>query len=165
VVGGFWPLPGEIDIRPLLLSLLHVGHVIVLPETPPPGQPLWFRHWHPTATMRPGRFGTHYPDGPEMAPDWLLVPLLAFDDQGRRLGYGGGYYDRTLAELPGIPAIGCAFSAQRMNELPAGPLDIRLPRVATEQGVLTLSIALGGTAAIDDRNVMSTIVDTSSDGL
>ena len=137
-VGGFWPLPGEIDIRPLLEALHHAGHAVLLPETPPVGQPLRFRRWIPGAPMQRGRFGTLHPDGPEQAPDWLLVPLLAFDAQGHRLGYGGGYYDRSLAARPGLPCLGCAFAAQQIDEVPAGPLDVRLARVATEQGVRTL---------------------------
>ncbi len=135
-VGGFWPLPGEIDIRPLLAALHHAGHPVLLPETPPPGQPLIFRHWHPGAALRPGRFNTFHPDGPIETPTWLLVPLLAFDTAGRRLGYGGGYYDRTLAALPGALTIGCAFAAQQIDEVPAGPHDIPLHKIATEIGVI-----------------------------
>ena len=71
-----------------------------------------------------------------MLPDLLLVPLLAFDRSGRRLGYGGGYYDRTLAALPGRRTVGCAFAAQEVAEVPAGPLDARLDVVATECGVI-----------------------------
>ena len=71
-----------------------------------------------------------------MNPDWLLVPLLAFDRAGRRLGYGGGYYDRTLAALPGAKPIGIAYAAQEMAEVPAGPQDFRLPLIATEAGVI-----------------------------
>jgi 5-formyltetrahydrofolate cyclo-ligase len=66
----------------------------------------------------------------------LLVPLLAFDRQGRRLGYGGGFYDRTLAGLPGRLAIGCAYAVQELDEVPAGPYDARLAMVATEAGVI-----------------------------
>ena len=72
----------------------------------------------------------------EVRPDWLLVPLLAFDRAGRRLGYGGGYYDRTLARLPGAVAVGCAHAVQEVPEVPAGPEDARLAFVATERGVV-----------------------------
>jgi 5-formyltetrahydrofolate cyclo-ligase len=71
-----------------------------------------------------------------LAPDFLLVPLLAFDRAGRRLGYGAGYYDRTLAALPGRPAIGCAYAVQEVEAVPAGPQDARLDAVATERGVI-----------------------------
>ncbi len=136
VVSGFWPLAGEIDIRPLLLALHRRGHAILLPETPPRGRPLVFRHWHPGAAMRQERFGTVCPEGDTGTPDWLLVPLLAFDRSGRRLGYGGGYYDRTLAGLPGARAIGCAFAAQELDAVPADGHDARLDAVATERGVI-----------------------------
>ena len=82
------------------------------------------------------RFGTHRPIGELMVPDYLLVPLLAFDRHGHRLGYGAGYYDRTLAELPGAVSIGCAFAAQELDEVPAGPYDVPLHAIATEHGVL-----------------------------
>lgn len=99
VVSGFWPMGQEIDIRPLLLALHERGHPIVLPETPKRGNPLIFRLWYPGAVMVPERFGTFRPDGEMRAPDFLLVPLLAFDRRGYRVGYGAGYYDRTLAGL------------------------------------------------------------------
>ncbi len=133
VVSGFWPLAGEIDIR-LLLETLHArGHVVALPATPPRGQPLSFHVWTPGAPMRRERFGTFAPEGKTTRPDWLFVPLLAFDRRGHRLGYGGGYYDRTLAGLPQAVAIGCGFAAQEMGEVPAGPHDVRLAGVATER--------------------------------
>lgn len=86
--------------------------------------------------MIPERFGTQRPEGPTIVPDFLLVPLLAFDRRGNRLGYGGGYYDRTLAGLPGSIAVGCGFSAQMLDEVPASEYDARLQAVATEAGVL-----------------------------
>lgn len=135
-VSGFWPMPGEIDIRPLLAELHARGHPVLLPETPPLGNPLIFRHWHPGAEMRRERFGTYRPVGGIGRPAILFVPLLAFDHSGRRLGYGGGYYDRTLAGLPGACAIGCAFAAQELDAVPAGGHDRRLDAVATERGVI-----------------------------
>jgi 5-formyltetrahydrofolate cyclo-ligase len=135
VVAGFWPLPGEVDVRPLLLALAGRGHALVLPETTPRGERLRFRAWRPGDALVPGRWGTQRPEGPEGEPDWLLVPLLAWDGAGRRLGYGGGYYDRTLAELPGRFRLGCAFAVQRVDAVPAGPHDAVLDAVATDQGV------------------------------
>ena len=82
------------------------------------------------------RFGTLRPAGETGVPRVLYVPLLAFDRQGRRLGYGGGFYDRTLAGLPAATAIGCAFAAQELDEVPAGDYDARLAAVATERGVI-----------------------------
>ena len=133
VVGGVWPLPGEIDLRPLLRLLHAKGHPIALPFTPPKGHPLEFRAWHPGAVMREGRFGTHHPDGEVLIPDVLLVPLLAFDRAGNRLGYGGGYYDRTLAGLPGVRAVGFGFAAQEFPALCTEPTDRPLDAIVTER--------------------------------
>ena len=134
-VAGVWPLPGEVDLRLLLLALAGRGHAILLPETTPRGERLRFRRWQPGRAMIQGRWGTSYPDGEEAEPDFVLVPLLAWDHAGRRLGYGGGYYDRTLAALPGRFRLGFALARQRMDEVPAGPHDVRLDAVATERGV------------------------------
>jgi 5-formyltetrahydrofolate cyclo-ligase len=73
-----------------------------------------------------------------VTPDVLLVPLLAFDRRGHRLGYGGGYYDRTIAALPGVYTIGCAYAVQEVSTVPSGPTDIPLDRVATERGLIPL---------------------------
>ena len=137
VVAGYWPMGDEMDVRPLLAALAQRGNALVLPVTPPRGHPLLFRRWRPGEALRPGPLGTSFPaDGEEARPDWLLVPLLAFDRAGRRLGYGGGYYDRTLAALHGAVAVGCAHAAQEVPEVPAGPGDIPLPWFATELGVI-----------------------------
>jgi 5-formyltetrahydrofolate cyclo-ligase len=136
VVAGFWPIGDEIDIRPLLYALAARGHPIVLPETPRRGLPLIFRRWQPGAALIAGRFGTSHPDGPALAPDVLFIPLLAFDRAGNRIGYGAGYYDRSLAALPGARRIGCAYAAQEIERVPAGPFDARLDAVATERGVI-----------------------------
>jgi 5-formyltetrahydrofolate cyclo-ligase len=148
LVAGFWPMGQEIDLRPLLHALHARGQALALPVTPRRGQPLRFRRWQPGDPLAHGPMGTRQPAaGPEVTPDWLLVPLLAFDRAGRRLGYGGGYYDRTLAGLPHAHAIGIAYAAQEMHDppgVPAGPNDARLPRVATEKGVVDCGGAQGG---------------------
>ena len=136
IVAGFLPLRDEIDLRPLL-SMLHArGHLLVLPVTPPRGHGLSFRAWAPGDPLITERFGTSRPTGPERVPDFLLVPLLAFDVHGHRLGYGAGYYDRTLAGLPQRFALGCAYAAQQIEAVPVGPHDIALDAVATERGVI-----------------------------
>ncbi len=141
LVSGFWPMGPEIDIRPLLLALHARGQPLCLPVTPRRGQPLHFRRWAPGDALAHGPMGTRHPvAGEPVTPGFLLVPLLAFDRAGRRLGYGGGYFDRTLAALPGATAIGVAYAGQEMHDppgVPAGPTDIRLGRVATENGVVT----------------------------
>ena len=137
VVAGFWPIAGEIDLHPLLQALVARGHDVLLPQTPPRGNPLLFRHWRPGVAMLPERFGTARPDGTLGVPDLLLVPLLAFDADCNRLGYGGGYYDRTIAGLPGIRTLGCAFAVQQVDAVPVLPHDAPLDAVATEQGVIT----------------------------
>jgi len=134
-VAGFWPLPGEIDLRPLLLALAGRGCKLLLPETTLQGHKLVFRRWRWGKPLVPGRFGTWHPLGEAAAPDVVLAPMLAWDGQGRRLGYGGGYYDRTLGGLPGALRLGCAFAGQFVAVVPAGPGDQRLDAVATELGV------------------------------
>jgi 5-formyltetrahydrofolate cyclo-ligase len=138
VVAGFWPMGTEVDIRPLLHALHDRGHAIGLPVTPKRGEPLHFRRWSPGAALIGGPMGTSQPapSAEPLTPDWLLVPLLAFDRAGRRLGYGGGYYDRTLAALPGAIAIGVGYACQELDEVPAGEDDARLHAIATEAGLI-----------------------------
>lgn len=137
VIGGFWPMGSEIDTRPLLGALHARGHRIALPFTPPRGQPLIFRPWSPGTAMARGPMGTQHPaEGEALTPQWLIIPLLAFDRTGARLGYGGGYYDRTLALLRGAIAIGVAYAAQEIDQVPIGPNDIRLEAIATERELI-----------------------------
>ncbi|MSP29783.1 MAG: 5-formyltetrahydrofolate cyclo-ligase [Acetobacteraceae bacterium] len=135
IVAGYWPMGTEIDILPLLIALHEFGHRIALPVTPKRGAALSFRAWHPGAAIVAEAFGTQRSTGEALVPDFLLVPLLAFDRAGRRLGYGGGYYDRTLPLLPRATLLGCGFAAQEVDEVPVGPYDIALPAIATERGV------------------------------
>jgi 5-formyltetrahydrofolate cyclo-ligase len=134
-VSGYWPMNDEIDIRPLLYALAERGHAIGLPVTGRRGEALVFRAWRPGEPLLAGRFGTSHPAGPEVTPDVLLMPLLAFDGQGNRLGYGGGFYDRTVARLPAALRIGCAYAVQELDSLPTGPYDQKLHAIATERGV------------------------------
>jgi len=138
-IAGTWPLQGEIDLRPLWHALHEAGHAVLLPETPPRGYPLIFRRWTPTTLMTPERFGTLCPNGPMMEPDLIIVPFLAFDRTGHRLGYGGGYYDRTLAALRRIPAIGAGFAALEVDSVPVGPHDRPLATIITEHGVIPVA--------------------------
>ena len=130
-IGAFWPIGDEIDIRPLLLAL---DRPLALPVVRGRQSALAFGLWRPGDPLRPGPFGTMEPTGPEVRPDTLLVPLLAFDACGNRLGYGGGHYDRTLSRTD-VHGIGVAYAAQRVAAVPVGPDDRRLDAVLTEVGM------------------------------
>lgn len=136
VIAAVWPLPGEPDLVPAWTALHRRGHAVVLPETTPAGQALVFRRWTPGDAMLAGRFGTRYPPGPVTRPDIVFVPLLAWDATLHRLGYGGGYYDRTLAGLPHARGIGFGFEAQRLDRVPVGPYDVPLDSMVTETRIL-----------------------------
>jgi 5-formyltetrahydrofolate cyclo-ligase len=140
IVAGFLPIGEEIDLRPLLQALHERGHPIALPVTPKRGLPLTFRLWTPGGELVAERFGTLRPIGPEAIPDFLLIPLLAFDARGGRLGYGAGFYDRTLPTLPNRFRLGCAYAAQQVDEVPVGPYDIPLDAVATENGIFRCGV-------------------------
>lgn len=137
-VAGYWPLGSELDVRPLLLHLHAAGRVAALPVSGRKGTPLTFREWTPDAPLREGRFGIREPaaDAAAVVPAVLFVPLLAFDRRGHRLGYGAGYYDRTLAGLRAcgaVLAVGVGFAAQEVDAVPHGPYDQPLDWVVTER--------------------------------
>ena len=136
VVGGYHSLPDEADPAIFLERLVELGCHIAFPRVAGKGLPLEFHRVPDGEVLAPGTFGVHEPldTWPRVVPDLLLVPLLAFDATGSRLGYGGGFYDRTLALLK-VPAIGIAYAGQEAASLPRGPHDMALNIVVTEQGV------------------------------
>lgn len=142
VIGGIWPLPGEIDVRPLMAALSAQGHSLSLPCTPRKGKPLIFRSWQFDDKLKAGPFGTRepYPQQTIVFPTVVFVPLLAFTQTGERLGYGGGFYDRTLSQLRAhhaqsstdFFACGVAFAAQEAALIPTGAFDVPLDGILTE---------------------------------
>lgn len=138
-VAGFHPMPPEIDVLPALTLFAGAGHTVSLPVVVGRKRPLIFRRWMPGAALANGVLGIPYPpeNNPEVEPSILLVPLLAFDRRGHRLGYGGGYYDRTLAALRAkrpVFAIGVGYAFQEVDEVPADSLDQRVDAIATDAG-------------------------------
>jgi 5-formyltetrahydrofolate cyclo-ligase len=143
-VSAFWPMGSEIDLRPLIHALHDAGHPIGLPVVVGRGQPLLFRAWRPGLALVPGGYGTQVPgtDQPEVRPAVLLVPLLAFDRAGYRLGYGGGFYDRTLAALRAdgpACAVGVAYAGQEVPEVPRADYDQRLDWIVTDREAIRIA--------------------------
>lgn len=138
VIGGYWPLVGELDIRPLLKACHAQGHKLALPCTPRKGKPLTFRCWTPSDDLKAGPYGTRepFPEQAEVKPSLVLLPLLAFTQYGERLGYGGGFYDRTLAALKDageVFACGIAYAAQEAASLPVDEFDYPLDGILTDK--------------------------------
>ena len=139
-VSAYWPVKEEIDVKPLLQALHQRGHVCGLPVIVAKRTPLLFKRWDPDRPLTEGRWGITIPpeDAAEVIPDVLLVPLLAFDAQGNRLGYGAGFYDRTITKLRAQSghrplAVGVAYAAQEVDHVPCDETDERLDWVITEQ--------------------------------
>lgn len=142
IIAGFWPIGAEADPLPLLEKLRERGHPVALPVVVARDAPLIFRLWVNDIPLEPAGFGTRAPGpaAPEVRPDILLMPLLAYDEEGHRLGYGGGYYDRTLAHLVPRPRlVGFAFSGQAQKSIPHEAHDVMLDAVVTERGLAFFS--------------------------
>ena len=138
IVSGFWPIKDELDVRPLLVDLINRGCQVVLPVVQGKGQALVFRAWRPGDALEAGVFNTLQPSAKRetLDPQVLIVPLLACDREGWRLGYGGGFYDRTLAGLRAgrrVTAIGVGFDAQLVDDVPHGAGDERLDWLLTDR--------------------------------
>ncbi len=136
-VALYHPIKDELDTAPLADALIEKGARLALPAVAQKRAPLVFRAWRPGDDLVKGGFGALTPDetAPALRPDIVVAPLLAFTRAGGRLGYGGGFYDRTLADLRAagdILAVGYAYAAQEVDALPLTPLDQPLDWIVTE---------------------------------
>jgi 5-formyltetrahydrofolate cyclo-ligase len=143
-VSGFMPLKSEINPLPLMRELADAGAALALPAVAGKGKPLIMRAFAFGETLASGVWGIREPkpDVPEVNPDILLVPLLAFDRRGHRIGYGAGYYDMTITALrvqKPIVAVGIAFAAQEIEAVPSTPHDAALDLVLTEREVIVIN--------------------------
>lgn len=139
-VATYLSISTELDTMPLIDDFVSAGHRHTLPVVTAPQTPLAFRHWIPGDPLVQGGYGTRVPSSsaPTMTPTILFVPLLAYDHAGYRLGYGGGFYDRTIADLRQsheLVTVGLAFSGQRVDTVPRDEFDEPLDWIATEVGV------------------------------
>ncbi len=137
-VSVFWSMGNEIDTRFLMRDLERAGYTVLLPRVVAPATPLAFHQWGEGDPLEVSRFGVSEPvaDAPVLRPDVLLVPLLVFDKAGYRLGYGGGFYDRTLVELRKtgpVKAFGLAYEQQLVRAVPRDEFDQRLDLVITNE--------------------------------
>ncbi len=141
-ISAYLPLPGEMDPRPVLSRIKLEGHKGCLPVVAAKDAPLIFRAWEAGDDLEDGPFRTRHPlpHKPEVIPDVLLVPLLAFDRKGHRLGWGGGFYDRTIGGYRAVGrnpvAIGLAFAAQEVAAVPHDEYDQALDWVVTEEAAI-----------------------------
>lgn len=130
------------EVSPLAtMTILHgQGKRICVPVIKAPGTPLLFQEWQPEGNLIDGPFGAQVPaEGEFLLPDVLITPLLSFDRRGYRLGYGGGFYDRTFEALntvKPVKGVGFAYSVQQVAEVPVEPTDFQLDAIVTETGVL-----------------------------
>jgi 5-formyltetrahydrofolate cyclo-ligase len=137
VVGFCWPMKAEYDARPLMRLLRQRGVRSALPVIVQKAEPLIFRFWEPGVAMKRGPMGIAFPEAsPQVRPDVLLVPLVGFGRAGDRLGYGGGYFDRTLASMEPRPlSLGVGFELSRMETSFPQPHDVPLDAIVTEAGL------------------------------
>jgi 5,10-methenyltetrahydrofolate synthetase len=138
IVSVYWPIKSEPDLRPLMHSLIRLGLRVALPLVETKQAPLTFREWTPATRMARGDWNIPVPppDAPICTPDLSLVPLVGWDGAGYRLGYGGGYFDRTLAALAPRPfTIGVGFQAARLATIFPQPHDIPMDAIVTETGL------------------------------
>ena len=142
IVSGYWPIRDEFDVMPVMRRLSGAGYRCALPFVDKKRHVLIFREWRPGTVMLEGPFRIPEPteEAAVLTPSLLLVPLLAYDSEGFRLGYGGGYYDGALADLRAadgpVLAVGMAFSEQLVERVPHGTRDQQLDWIVTERGAM-----------------------------
>jgi len=136
-VGFYWPFKGEFDPRPLARELVAGGTAMALPTVVQPKTPLEFRRWTPGIEMEIGVYNIPFPKARDvLMPELLLVPLVGFDGAGFRLGYGGGYYDRTIASYPARPyALGIGYELSRLETIYPQAHDLAMDVIVTEIGL------------------------------
>lgn len=136
-IGIYWPFRGEYDPRPIAQYLRQHGATLALPEVVSKDKPLCFREWRPGMPLKNGAYGIPVPiEAKAIRVDALIIPVVGFDQHGYRLGYGSGYFDRTLATYQPQPlTIGIAFEMQRLENVYAQPHDIALHYIVTEKGI------------------------------
>ena len=140
VLSAYWPIKGEPDLRPLMADLHEGGVTVALPLVETKAAPLTFRRWTPETRMVRGDWNIPVPppDAPVVTPDIALAPLVGWTADGYRLGYGGGYFDRTLAALSPKPfVVGIGINAAQLKTIYPQPHDIPLDLILTEKGVQT----------------------------
>ena len=137
VVSFYWPFRGEFDLRAWAAERIEAGERPALPVVAEKKQPMIFRLWSPGCRMERGIWNIPVPaDGPEVIPDAVIAPLVGFDPAAYRLGYGGGYFDRTLASLPARPlVVGIGLSALRLETIRPQAWDVPMDVIVTENGV------------------------------
>ncbi|UZK70982.1 5-formyltetrahydrofolate cyclo-ligase [Sphingomonas sp. S1-29] len=137
IVASYIPLGSEADPAALIDAALAHGCTLALPHVIDRANPMRFLEWHPATPLEPGIFGLRQPPATarDVAPDIVLVPLVAFDPTLHRLGQGAGYYDRALAGLPDAWRLGIAWSVQQVPQVPVDPWDVPLHGVVTERSV------------------------------
>lgn len=138
ILGFYWPHRGEYDPMAIVSAHIERGGQAALPALAARAQPLEYRRWYPGIAMAPGKFSFGIPEpveGPAVTPDLIIVPLVGFDGDSYRLGYGGGYFDRTLAAYPVRPrTIGVGFELGRLPTIYPQSHDIPLDVIVTEAG-------------------------------
>jgi 5-formyltetrahydrofolate cyclo-ligase len=158
-----WPIRGEYDARPLAQALRDRGALTALPVVVGPKQPLIFREWDPGVALASGPLGIPYPlSSRPVVPTAMLLPMNGWDEAGYRLGYGAGFFDRTLASVPKKPAvIGISYELARMHSIQPQSWDIPMDWVVTERGVYRRDpqgLVFLGEAAVGEPSVLSSPV-------
>ena len=140
IISGYMPIKTEISPLEAMKKLAYCGKRLCLPVVQSAGKPLFFKEWTPVSSMVRGAFGAQIPEnGLVLNPELLIVPLVAFDRNGARLGYGGGFYDRSLDQLrrqKRTIAVGFAYSSQEVEKVPIERTDQQLDMVVTENEII-----------------------------